>query len=240
MPSTRIKIVLSFVVANVLLATIIWSVWLNKPNTPPQIQGVLLAQGKDLSDFSLLDHNKQQFSNRDLLGQWHLVSYGFTHCPDVCPTTLSILAAVTDQLVLDGREPLKILFYTVDHRRDTATKLALYLPFFDSDFLGLTHIDTAKNSHLPFEQGLGIFAKLTSLDETADGQYTSTYEVSHGVTLFLLNPRGQLQAIFEPGEDQYGSKVFDSQTISSDYLKIRRYLDHPTLAGISRNSDSLP
>jgi protein SCO1/2 len=240
MSSIRIKIVLCFVVANILLATIVWTMWLNKTNTPPQIHGVLLAKGKDLSEFSLLDHHSQQFRNRDLLGHWHLVSYGFTHCPDVCPATLSILAGVTDQLASDGREPLKILFYTVDHRRDTAAKLASYLPFFDSDFLGLTHIDSAKNSHLPFENGLGIFAKLTSLGETTDGQYTNTYEVSHGVTLFLLNPQGQLQAIFEPGENQYGAKVFDSQTIASDYLKIRRYLDQPKLAGISLNSDSAP
>ena len=239
MSTTRIKLALSFIVANLLLAAIAWGVWFNKPNAPPQIQGVLLSQAKDLAEFSLLDHNNQQFGNRDLLGQWHLVTYGFTHCPDVCPTTLSILAAVTDQLVIEGREPLKVLFYTVDHRRDTTVQLASYLPFFGAGFLGLTHIDNANNSHLPFEQGLGIFAKLTSAGETADGQYTSAYEVSHGVTLFLLNPQGQLQAIFEPGEDQYGSKVFDSQTISSDYLKIRRYLDHPTLADISPNSDSL-
>ena len=199
MSSTRIKLALSFVIANVLLATIVWTVWLNKPSTPPQIQGVLLAQGKDLSDFSLLDHNNQPFGNRDLLGQWHLVSYGFTQCPDVCPTTLSILAALADQLISEGQEPLKILFYSVDHRRDTTAKLASYLPFFDSKFLGLTHIDNPENSHLPFEQGLGIFAKLTSSNETVDGQYKSTYEVSHGVTLFLLNPQGQLQAIFEPG-----------------------------------------
>ncbi|MEH6568096.1 MAG: SCO family protein [Halioglobus sp.] len=240
MSSTRIKLALSFVVANVLLATIIWAVWLSKPNAPPQIQGVLLTQGKDLSEFSLLDHNNQQFGNRNLLGQWHLVSYGFTHCPDVCPTTLSILAAVSDQLISEGREPLNILFYSVDHRRDTAAHLASYLPFFDSKFLGLTHTDNAKNLHLPFEQGLGIFAKLTSAGDTVDGQYTSNYEVSHGVTLFLLNPQGQLQAIFEPGEDQYGSKVFDSQTIFADYLKIRRYFDQPTLANISPGFGSSP
>ena len=55
---------------------------------------------------------------------------------------------------------LDILFYSVDHRRDTVQQMASYVPFFDPDFVGLTHVDDPDNPHLPFEQSLGIMSKL--------------------------------------------------------------------------------
>lgn len=240
MPTPRIKLVLAFALANLALVIIAVTVWFNKPVTPPLIQGVLLPESRNLQEFGLIDHNNQQFTNGDLLGQWHLVSYGFTTCPDVCPTTLSTLAQVSRRLESEGREPLNMLFYSVDHRRDTVTQLASYMPFFHDTFLGLTHFDDSENPHLPFEQSLGIFAMLTPVDDEVEGQFTDAYEVSHGVTLFLLNPQGQLQAIFEPGEDEHGAKVFDAETIHRDYLLIRDYFGDSRLAAISPAVSTLP
>ncbi|MFK8047466.1 MAG: SCO family protein [Halioglobus sp.] len=231
MSSPRSKLIAGFVLANLILATVAGVVWMNKPDPPPQIQGVLLNQSRALGDFSLLDQHNKPFTNQDLMGRWHLVTYGFTTCPDVCPTTLSTLVQVTKRLEAsqsvnaDG-DALKVLFYSVDHRRDTVEQLAAYIPFFHEQFLGLTHLDDSANPHLPFEKGLGIFARLTPSDEQVDGEYTDAYEVSHGVTLFLLNPKGELQAILEPGEDEHGSQVFDEEKVLQDYLKIRRYLAH--------------
>ena len=225
MPSTRARLILGFALANLALVIIAASVWFNKPATPPQIQGVLMQESKPLQDFSLLDHNNRRFGNTELLGQWHLVSYGFTTCPDVCPTTLSTLAGVTRQFEAEGLAPPRVLFYSVDHRRDTVSQLATYMPFFHEKFLGLTHLDNSDNPHLPFEQSLGIFAQLTPVEEEVAGQVTDAYEVSHGVTLFLLNPRGQLQAIFKPGEDQHGAQVFDAGQIYRDYLQILGYFN---------------
>jgi len=223
MSSHRRKLVLGFALANLALIAIAVLVWTNRPATPPLIQGVLLPEGRELAPFSLIDHRNQPFANSDLLGQWHLVSYGFTSCPDVCPTTLAVLADVTEQLEANETEALSVLFYTVDHRRDTATQLASYMPFFNDEFIGLTHLDDSENPHLPFEQGLGIHARLTPSEEIVDGNFTNDYQVSHGITLFLINPGGQLQAIFEPGEDKNGAKVFEARQIYSDYLQIRRY-----------------
>ena len=225
MPSPRARLILGFALANLALVIIAAAVWLNKPASPPQIQGVLLQESKPLADFSLLDYNNRRFGNAELLGQWHLVSYGFTNCPDVCPTTLSTLAGVTRQFEAEGLVPPRILFYSVDHRRDTVSQLASYMPFFHEKFIGLTHLDDSDNPHLPFEQSLGIFAQLTPVDEEAEGQVTDAYQVSHGVTLFLLNLEGQLQAILKPGEDQHGAKVFDAGQIYRDYLQILDYLN---------------
>ena len=146
--------------ANMAIAAVAAVVILNRPTSPPLIQGVLLPEGRELQPFSLLDHHNQVFNNDSLKGRWHLVSYGFTTCPDICPTTLSQLAIVASRLEQQGGEDLRILFYTVDHRRDTISQMASYVPFFHPDFVGLTHLDDSNNPHLPFEQSLGVYAQL--------------------------------------------------------------------------------
>ena len=218
------KMLTGFLIANAVIAVVITIILLNKPNTPPQIQGVLLPQARQLPEFQLLDHNNQDVSQESLKGQWHLISYGFTTCPDICPTTLSQLAIVNQHLKGLGHTDLRVLFYTVDHRRDTVMQMASYVPFFDADFVGLTHIDNSDNLHLPFEQGLGIVAQLVPSTGTDVDPAANEYQVNHGVTLFLINPRGQLQAIFRPEINRSGDHTFSPDTVIRDYLAIRNYL----------------
>ena len=218
------KMLTGFLIANAVLAVVITVIFLNRPNTPPQIQGVLLPQARQLPEFQLLDHNNQDVSQESLKGQWHLISYGFTTCPDICPTTLSQLAIVNQHLKGLGRTDLRVLFYTVDHRRDTVMQMASYVPFFDADFVGLTHIDNGDNLHLPFEQGLGIVAQLVPATGPDADPAANEYQVNHGVTLFLINPRGQLQAIFRPEINRSGDHTFSPDTVIRDYLAIRNYL----------------
>ena len=218
------KMLTGFLIANVVLAVVITVIFLNRPNIPPQIQGVLLPQARQLPEFQLLDHNNQNVSQESLKGQWHLISYGFTTCPDICPTTLSQLATVNQHLKGLGHTDLRVLFYTVDHRRDTVMQMASYVPFFDADFVGLTHIDNSDNLHLPFEQGLGIVAQLVPSTGTDVDPAANEYQVNHGVTLFLINPRGQLQAIFRPEINRFGDHTFSPDTVIRDYLAIRNYL----------------
>jgi protein SCO1/2 len=111
-----------FLIANTAIAVVAVMVLLNRPDSPPRIQGVLLPDGKELQRFSLLDHHNQPFTNEDLKGRWHLISYGFTTCPDICPTTLSLLAIVASRLQQNDSADLRFLFYTVDHRRDTVSR----------------------------------------------------------------------------------------------------------------------
>ena len=217
--SARSRMLLGFVLANVAIIAVASAVYINRPPSPPQIQGVLLSEASSLSAFRLLDQNGATFTNGDLLGHWHLVSYGFTTCPDICPTTLSQLSAAIAQLG-DRADDLRVLFYTVDHRRDTVSQLAAYLPFFNEEFVGLTHLDDPDNTHLPFEQGLGMVAQLIP-DADPD---SSDYQVVHGLTLFLLNPRGELQAIFEPGNAGLGVRSYNPDKLVADYLAVRQYL----------------
>jgi protein SCO1/2 len=221
--SPRTRMLTGFVLANFAIVTVAAIVLLSRPASPPQIQGVLLPQTRALPDFQLVDHHNRVFTNKDLKGRWHLVSYGFTTCPDICPTTLTQLATVTRELKEQGHAELQVLFYTVDPARDTVTQMSTYVPFFDPDFIGLTHEDD-NDLYLPFEQGLGIVARLLPLEGPDIDPEDNEYQVVHGVKLFLINPDGELQAIFSPDSSFSGIHTFNPDTITRDYLAIRSYL----------------
>lgn len=90
-----------------------------------------------VAEFELTDHQGMVRTEEDFSGRWMLDFFGFTNCPDVCPTTLSEVAAVTDGL---GEDTAKVqpIFITVDPERDTPTVLAQYVPLFDAGIIGLT------------------------------------------------------------------------------------------------------
>jgi len=215
---------LGFALANLALFLVAWIIVSQRPSPPPQIQGVLLPEGRALAPFTVLDHHNRAFSNQNLLGQWHLVSYGFTTCPDICPTTLVQIDKVIERLGRDRANDLRVLFYSIDHRRDTVSQMAGYVPYFNPTFIGLTHRDDPDNPHLPFEQSLGMMSQLSPILDESGVPDPVNYSVSHGVTLFLLNPEGKLQAIFEPDEPAPGVHHFDPDKLFDDYLAVRDYL----------------
>ena len=211
-----------FTLANGFIAIVALLLLLNREQSPPHIQGVFLADPRPLPSFELIDHNGYAFRNSELMGDWTLVSYGFTTCPDICPTTLAHLNDFTQQLKKNNENVPTIVFYSVDHRRDTVSQMASYVSFFNPDFIGLTHEDDPDNPHLPFEAGLGIMAKLTPLLDD-EGVPRDDYSVNHGVHLILINPAGELQAIFEPDEVSPDIYAFDPELLVRDYLAIMDY-----------------
>ena len=90
-----------------------------------------------LADFELTDHRGMVQTDEDFAGRWMLVFFGFTNCPDVCPTTLSEVAAVMEGLG-DEAAMVQPIFITIDPERDTPTALAEYVPLFDAGIIGLT------------------------------------------------------------------------------------------------------
>jgi protein SCO1/2 len=87
-------------------------------------------------DFKLTDHTGRQRTLADFRGKVVALFFGYTHCPDVCPTTLSDFAMAIRELGVDG-EKVQVLFVTVDPERDTAELLAKYVPSFNPAFLGM-------------------------------------------------------------------------------------------------------
>ncbi|MDY0005318.1 MAG: SCO family protein, partial [Spongiibacteraceae bacterium] len=98
----------------------------------------LFEAARDIGDFRLLNANGQPFVPADLQGHWSLVFFGFTHCPDICPTTLALLKQLYDQLEPGLRRSTQVVLVTVDPARDTPDKLLPYVQYFDPDFVAVT------------------------------------------------------------------------------------------------------
>ena len=131
---------LSFVFVCVLAAggfaaAIIWS-----PKPPLVLaSGTILAPARPLADFSLIDNQGRSFGAANLRGHWSLMFFGYTDCPDYCPTTLTTLAALEKQLrAAKTVAPPQVIFVSVDAKRDTPAQLNQFVPNFDPEFIGLT------------------------------------------------------------------------------------------------------
>lgn len=143
-------------------------------------------QPVSLPEFQLVGNHDRPFHLQDLRGQWHLLVFGYTSCPDVCPTTLSILSRTVKNMHKKGLTPVpKVVFISVDPDRDTPAHLADYVTYFHKDFIGLT----------------GTSAELKSLIHSLGSDYQiekhgGTVTVNHPTSLFLVNPEGQLTGLF--------------------------------------------
>src|ERR1700710_1484266 len=126
--------------------------------------------------FSLVDHHANPVTDRDYLGKPTLVFFGFTNCPDVCPSTLLEITNQLNELGPDA-DRLNVLFITVDPERDTPQQLALYLSSFDPRITGLS--GTPENI-LAAEKAYHIYAKKVPLQ---DGRYP----MDHTATVAMMN-----------------------------------------------------
>jgi protein SCO1 len=149
--------------------------------------GRVLPEPRVLPEFSLLDHEGRRFGRAQLAGQWTLVFAGFTHCPDICPTTLATLAGVDGRLREQGVE-IQTLFVTVDPRRDDPATLAEYVTHFSPRIIAATGDEAEIDSLM---DGLGFsYIKVPM----GGGNYT----VDHSAALALVDPRGRVAAYFMP------------------------------------------
>ena len=141
---------------------------------------------RDPGEFELLDHMGKPFSRAQLLGRWTLVFFGFTHCPDICPTTMVELADLKSQLANTEAEATQVVMVSVDPARDTPERLSEYVPYFHPEFLGVTGDFTAI---LSFAQRLNApFRKLSEPD--------GDYQMEHTANVVLMNPRGDYHGFF--------------------------------------------
>jgi protein SCO1/2 len=135
--------------------------------------------------FQLVDQNSKPVTDQDLKGQPFLVFFGFTHCPDVCPTTLFEVSEVLRALGPEGRG-VRALFVTVDPERDTPEKLKDYLSSFDPRVIGVTGDAEAIAA---IEKAYRVYAKKVPLD---GGNYT----MDHTAIVYLMDKTGRFVAPF--------------------------------------------
>ena len=141
-------------------------------------------------DFQLTDHNGKARSLADFKGKVVVLFFGYTHCPDVCPTTLAELALVMKQLGVDAKK-VQVLFVTVDPERDTPRLLAQYVPSFDPGFVGLygdleATARTANEFKVVYQKVAGSSPDNYTMDHSA-----GTYVFDQGGRLRLYVSYGQ-------------------------------------------------
>lgn len=197
----KVLFVIVAVLASVLgVAVAHWS------SVPDSTQRALVLESpRALPEFNLQDHLGGVFDRSSLKGSWTFMFFGFTNCPDVCPTTLYTLDQALDRI--DENEPGSqptVVMVSVDPIRDDAQKLAGYLPYFDQSFVGVT-------GEMPEIMGLtsamGVAFAYTPIPGD-DGAYT----VDHTASIFLVDPEGRLAAIF--------GTPHEASVLAADYRRI--------------------
>ena len=187
----------------------------------PAPEGALYyQQARALSPFTLTDELGVPFSNAQLQGKWSLVFFGYTSCPDVCPTTLQNLNFIYEDLTAIASNS-QVLLVSVDPKRDSQEKLSQYIAYFNTDFKALR----AEHDVLfPFSRNLGLMYAITSKEASSSsdnlGESTENYWVDHSASLVLINPKGKITAVFKPEQRVGELPSMNNERLVSDYQKI--------------------
>lgn len=139
---------------------------------------------------NLTDHTGKRRTLADFAGKAVVVFFGYTHCPDACPTTLAEMKQVKAELGPDG-DRLQVLFVTIDPQRDTPELLASYVPAFDPSFLGL-YGDAAATERTA--EAFKVYF------EKVPGPTPDTYSMDHTVARYVYDPQGRLRLLAKPDE----------------------------------------
>ena len=147
-------------------------------------------------DFALTDHTGKTRTLADFRGKVVVMFFGYTRCPDVCPTTLAELKAVKEQLGEDGKR-LQVLFVTVDPERDTQKLLADYVPAFDPSFLGL-YGDSAATARVA--KNFRVFYQKSPGRTPDPATKNRGYTVDHTAGSYVFDPQGRLRLFVRYGD----------------------------------------
>ena len=137
--------------------------------------------------FTLTDGAGHRVTDRDFRGEWRLVYFGYTHCPDACPTTLSTLGAALDKLPPSGRKTIRVLFVTVDPARDTPAVVGPYAQAFGPEFVGLTG---SQADLAPVESSFHVYARRHDLKG-------GDYAMDHSSIIYVMRPDGSFAGLLD-------------------------------------------
>lgn len=154
---------------------------------PPSFTGEAAIR----SAFTLTDHNGNRVSAADFRGKWQLVFFGFTHCPDICPTTLAYMARALDSL---GGQTGKLapLFITVDPTRDTPDVMAEYVAAFHPELIGLTG---SEDDIAAAAKAFRVYHERIDQQGAPDG-----YTIAHSGHIYLMTPQGRFETVFREAD----------------------------------------
>jgi len=169
------------------------------PSAPKLAAAVLYPSPRELPDFKLQRADGNALTRADWNGRWTVAFFGYTNCPDVCPTTLATFKQVFAKLAADGiAGKVRFDFISVDPGRDTPDVLAKYVGYFDKDFIAATGSDEELTK---LTRALGL---IYSREPTGNGDYA----VDHSASAVLIDPAGREVGLFRP--------PFDAKAIAAD------------------------
>lgn len=142
---------------------------------------VLLPQSREIPQVPLFDSEGKPFALEQLDGKWSLLFFGYTFCPDICPTTLAQLRELKSKLPVEVQQKLQMVFVSIDPQRDTPEHIKQYLGFYKAGFIGLT-------GELPAIQTL---ANAVSIPFIPADTSQENYTVDHSGNLVLVGPEGR-------------------------------------------------
>ncbi len=187
----RINITALILIAAFAAAAGLWAGnrYFTAPAAPKLDSALLYPQPRALPDFHLNQANGQPLTLADWRGHWNIVYFGYTTCPDVCPTTLQTLKSAWSELGKRGlQDKIRIDFISVDPERDSADVLGKYVGFFSPDFIAASGSDEELTR---ITRALGLVYSRTKKDD-------GTIEVDHSGSAVIIDPQGRLAGIFRP------------------------------------------
>jgi protein SCO1/2 len=185
----------------------VWSARWYQPQAA-SIEGLMWPNPKQVQAFQAIDHTGKEFGVERLRGKWSFLFFGYTHCPDICPITLAVLARVQQQLDAAGGAPMQTVFVSVDPERDTPDQIAQYVRHFDERFIGLGGT-LAQVQGLTAQLGIAFYHD----QPTTDGDYL----VDHSASVFLLDPEARLVSILPAPHD--------ADRIIAKFRQIRSFIE---------------
>jgi protein SCO1/2 len=163
--------------------------YFSTPKQPPLQAALLYPQPREIPDFTLAQANGKPLTKADWRGHWTLIFFGYTSCPDVCPTTLAVFKQAWGELVKLGQnQRIQINFISVDPQRDTLEQLGKYVAFFSPDFIAATGSD----------EELTRVTRGTGQMFTRGVDAKGNVEVDHSASVVIVNPQAQVAGMFRP------------------------------------------
>ena len=200
-----------------------------KTTDAPKIESAfLLPRAAEISGFDLKHDGKGRFDLQQARGKWSLLFFGYTHCPDVCPTELFMLAEMMRGIEAnppDGIEPPQVVFVSVDPGRDGLPQLQQYAAFYHASFVGVTGEQTTVDRLC---KSIGVFYERVYYQDgkpldpqpsaPVPAELKDSYLINHSASIFLVNPAGRLHAIFTAPHDPQ-TMMRDLATIQASWPK---------------------
>jgi len=153
---------------------------------------------RSIKEFKLTNHFGEEVGLDDLKGNWSLLFFGFTYCPDICPTTMGVL----NRAVNNMKKKPQVIMVSVDYDRDTPELLAQYVPNFNPDFVGYTG---------EFDELVSFATQLNAAFAKVPGREPGTYTMDHSASIVVINPNGRFQGFIKsPPQAVNITRILDS------------------------------